>query len=171
MKNAIHQCSLMLDKVCAAITGFLLVALCLIIDYSVISRKLFNSPVTWQYELTLVGLCWVTFIGMPMTFHMQEHMRLTFITDKLKGKTWLIYMNVIDVLLIVFLVVGVVNSIQVVQNAWGQFYQTLPFMRRGYYYLSFPIGAAISVVHLVDILLTRNSGDAPAAKQDKEVTA
>ena len=170
MKNAIHQCSLMLDKVCAAITGFLLVALCLIIDYSVISRKLLNSPVTWQYELTLVGLCWVTFIGMPMTFHKQEHMRLTFITDKLKGKTWLIYMNVIDVLLIVFLVVGVVNSIQVVQNAWSQYYQTIP-VRRGLYYLSFQIGCCISVVHLVDIILNRKPEDAPTAHKDEEVAA
>ena len=171
MKNAIHQCSLMLDKVCAAATGFLLVALCLIIDYSVIMRKIFNSPVTWQYELTLVGLCWVTFIGMPMTFHRQEHMRLTFVTDKLKPQTWRVYMTVIDVLLIVFLVVGIVNSVSVVRNAWSQYYQTVPFMRRGYYYLSFPIGATISVVHLIDIILNRKSGDAPTAKSDEEVAA
>ena len=120
MKNAIHQCSLVLDKFCAAVTGFLLVALCLIIDYSVIMRRIFNSPVTWQYELTLVGLCWVTFIGMPMTFHKQEHMRLTFVTDNLKPAVWSVYMTVIDVLLMVFLAIGVFESIKVVQNAWPQ---------------------------------------------------
>lgn len=171
MKAAIHTCSLILDKICAAITGFLLIALCLIIDYSVVMRKLFNSPVTWQYELTLVGLCWVTFIGMPMTFRKLEHMRLTFVTDRLKPGAWRIYMDVIDVLLVVFLAVGVVSSIQVVQNAWPQFYQTLPFMRRGYYYLSFPIGAAVSIVHLIDIILNRKPGEAPSAQNDKEVTA
>ena len=32
MKAAIHQVSLILDKICAVVTGFLLVALCLIID-------------------------------------------------------------------------------------------------------------------------------------------
>ncbi|MBR0313301.1 MAG: TRAP transporter small permease [Oscillospiraceae bacterium] len=171
MKTAIHKCSLILDKLCAAVTGFLLVALCLIIDYSVVMRKIFNSPVTWQYELTLVGLCWVTFIGMPMTFHKIEHMRLTFVTDKLGPNAWRIYMDVIDVLLIVFLAVGVVNSIQVVRNAWPQFYQTLPFMRRGYYYLSFPIGAAISIVHLIDIILNRKPEQAPTAPKDEEVAA
>lgn len=171
MKAAIHKCSLFLDKICAAITGFLLVALCLIIDYSVVMRKLFNSPVTWQYELTLVGLCWVTFIGMPMTFRKLEHMRLTFITDRLKPDAWRIYMGVIDVLLIGFLAVGVVNSVQVVQNAWPQYYQTLPFMRRGYYYLSFPIGAMVSIVHLIDIILNRKPDEAPTAGNDKEVTA
>ena len=171
MKNAIHQCSLVLDKFCAVVTGFLLVALCLIIDYSVIMRKIFNSPVTWQYELTLVGLCWVTFIGMPMTFHKQEHMRLTFVTDNLKPAVWSVYMTVIDVLLMVFLAIGVFESIKVVQNAWPQFYQTVPWMRRGYYYMSFPIGAAISLVHLLDIILNRKPSDAPTAKKDEEVAA
>ena len=170
MKAAIHQVSLILDKICAGVTGFLLVALCLIIDYSVVMRFIFNSPVTWQYELTLVGLCWTTIIGMPMTFHKQEHMNLTFVTNSLKPKAWCIYKDVIDVLLIVFLVAGIVNSIQVVQNAWSQYYQTIP-VRRGLYYLSFPIGCCISVVHLVDIILSRKPEDAPTAHKDEEVAA
>lgn len=167
MKAAIHQVSLILDKISAAVTGFILVALCLIIDYSVVMRFIFGSPVKWQYELTLVGLCWATFIGMPMTFHKQEHLRLTFITDKLKANTWRIYMTVIDIALIVFLVIGIVNSVQVVKNAWSQMYQTIP-VSRGIYYLSFPIGAAFSVVHLIDIILNRKPGDCPS---DKEVAA
>ena len=170
MKTVIHKCSLILDKVCAAITGFILVALCVIIDYSVVMRFIFNSPVQWQYELTLVGLCWATFIGMPMTFHKQEHLRLTFVTDKLKPGAWRIYMDIIDVLLIVFLIIGIINSIQVVQNAWSQYYQTIP-IRRGLYYLSFPIGCAFSIVHLIDILLNRTGADAPSEQTDKEVAA
>ena len=170
MKTVIHKCSLILDKVCAAITGFILVALCVIIDYSVVMRFIFNSPVQWQYELTLVGLCWATFIGMPMTFHKQEHLRLTFVTDKLKPGAWRVYMDIIDVLLIVFLIIGIINSIQVVQNAWSQYYQTIP-IRRGLYYLSFPIGAAISVVHLLDIVLNRKPEEAPTVKKEKEVEA
>lgn len=164
MKAAIHQCSLILDKISAVITGFILVALCLIIDYSVIMRFIFGSPVKWQYELTLVGLCWATFIGMPMTFHKQEHLRLTFVTDKLKANTWRVYMTVIDVVLILFLIVGIVNSFQVVSNAWNQMYQTIP-VSRGIYYLSFPIGAAFSVVHLIDIILNRTAADCPANKE------
>lgn len=170
MKNAIHQCSLILDKISAAVTGFILVALCLIIDYSVVMRFIFNSPVQWQYELTLVGLCWATFIGMPMTFHKQEHLRLTFVTDKLKPDAWRIYMDVIDVLLIVFLILGIRHSISVIQTSWAQFYQTIP-VRRGIYYLSFPIGCAFSIVHLVDIILNRKSDQAPTANTDKEVAA
>ena len=170
MKTAIHKCSRILDQISAAVTGFVLVALCVIIDYSVVMRFVLNSPVKWQYELTLVGLCWATFIGMPMTFHKEEHLRLTFVTNSLKPKTWQIYMDIIDILLIVFLVAGIINSISVVQNAWGQYYQTIP-VRRGYYYLSFPIGCAFSIVHLIDIILNRRPEDAPTANKDEEVAA
>ena len=170
MKTAVHKCSLILDKISAATTGFILVALCLIIDYSVVMRFVLNKPVQWQYELTLVGLCWATFIGMPMTFHKQEHLRLTFVTNSLKPKAWRIYMDVIDLLLIVFLFLGIINSIAVVQNAWSQFYQTIP-VSRGIYYLSFPIGCAFSIVHLIDIILNRTPEDAPTAQKDEEVAA
>ena len=90
LKSAIHALSTVLDKISGVVTAFILAALCLIIDYSVISRMA-GSPVQWQYELTLVGLCWATFIGMPMTFHKQEHLRLTFITDRFKGRGWVLY--------------------------------------------------------------------------------
>ena len=98
MKAFIHSLSEILYKISSVMTSIILVALCLIIDYSVIMRFIFNNPVQWQYELTLVGLCWATFIGMPMAFHMQEHMKLTFVTDRLKPNAWRVYMGVIDAL-------------------------------------------------------------------------
>ncbi len=69
-----------------------------------------------------------------------------------------------------FLAAGIVNSTQVVQNAWSQYYQTIP-VSRGIYYLSFPIGCAFSIVHLIDIILNRKPQDAPTANNDKEVAA
>ena len=164
MRSAIHALSTVLDKISGVVTAFILAALCLIIDYSVIMRSIFESPVQWQYELTLVGLCWATFIGMPMTFHKQEHLRLTFITDRFKGRAWVAYMDLIDVLLIVFLAVGIVCSISVIQSTWGTQYQTIP-VSRGVYYLSFPIGCAFSIVHLIDIILNRRASDAPGGKE------
>ena len=167
MKAFIHTLSEILYKISSWVTGFILVALCLIIDYSVIMRFIFNKPVQWQYELTLVGLCWATFIGMPMAFHMQEHMKLTFVTDRLSPKAWRTYMDVIDVLLAVFLVMGIYYSSMIVKTSWVQFYQTIA-IRKGVYYLAFTVGAAISVIHLIDNILNRKPEDAPILKLAKE---
>ena len=75
MKAFIHRLSKILDKISGVVCAAVLAGLCVIIVYSVIKRFIFNSPVQWQYELTLVGLCWAIFIGMPMTFHKQEHLQ------------------------------------------------------------------------------------------------
>lgn len=167
MKAFIHGLSEILYKVSSVVTGFIFVALCLIIDYSVVMRFIFNSPVQWQYELTLVGLCLATFIGMPMTFHMQEHMKLTFVTDRLSPKAWCIYMDIIDILLIAFLAMGVYYSIAIVKTSWVQFYQTIA-IRKGVYYLAFTIGACFSIVHLIDNMLSRKPDDAPRLKLAEE---
>ena len=167
MKAFIHKLSEILDKISSVICATILAGLCLIIVYSVIMRFIFNNPVSWQYELTLVGLCWAIFIGMPMTFHKQEHLRLTFVSDKLPPKTWRIYMDVIDLLLIAFLITGIVCSQSIVQTTWKTFYKTIA-IRKGVYYLCFPIGCAFSVVHLIDLILNRRPEDAPRALRGEE---
>lgn len=168
MKVFIHKLSKILELIAAVLCATILAALCLIIVYSVIMRSIFNSPVTWQYELTLVGLCWVTFIGMSMTFSREEHLRLTFVSNKLQPKTWCVYMDVIDVLLIAFLVAGIIFSSSIIQSTWVTYYKTIP-IRNGVYYLAFPIGCAFSIVHLIRLIMDRRPEDAPTAQENKEV--
>ena len=167
MKAFIHKLSEILDKISSVICATILAGLCLIIVYSVIMRFIFNNPVTWQYELTLVGLCWAIFIGMPMTFHKEEHLRLTFVSNKLSPKVWTVYMDVIDLLLIAFLVAGIVCSFSIIKSTWSTYYKTIA-IRNGVYYLAFPIGCAFSVVHLIDLILNRKPEDAPTAQKEME---
>ena len=168
MKAFFDKLSRILYAIAGAICTFILAALCLIIVYSVISRALFNKPVGWQYELTLVGLCWATFIGMSLTFRMEEHLRLTFVTNKLRPGVWKIYMDAIDLLLIVFLITGIVCSIPIIKSTWLNVYKTIP-ISNGIFYLSFPIGCLFSIVHLVNHILHRSNEMAPSAPKPEEV--
>lgn len=167
MKRAIHVLNKILYKIAGYFVSADLAGLCLLIDYSVIMRFVFNKPVSWQYELTLVGLCYAVFIGMPMAFHKDEHMRLTFVTNKLKPETWVIYMGIIDVLLIVFMAFGFYHSISIMQTTWKTYYKTIK-IRKGVYYLAFTLGSAFSIVSLVDNILCRKKEDAPLLKLQKD---
>ena len=167
MKAFIRKLSGILDWISGAVCATVLAGLCIIIVYSVIMRFIFNNPVTWQYELTLVGLCWAIFIGMPMTFHKEEHLRLTFVSNKLSPKVWTVYMDVIDLLLIAFLITGIVCSFSIIKSTWSTYYKTIA-IRNGVYYLAFPIGCAFSIVHLIDLILNRKPEDAPTAQKEKE---
>lgn len=146
------------DKICevinniaSVITVAMMVFLTLLIAWSVFSRFVLNNPVAWQYEITLVCLSWIVFIGMSMTFHNDEHMRLTFVANAMKTpKMRAIWLTIMDAFCFVFLAVAAVLSIPVIQNAMQTLYQTIP-VARGWFYMPFPIGAVFSLFQIVNV--------------------
>ena len=170
MKAKFHKLAELLFNGAGYIVTADLAFTCLMIVYSVIMRSVFNSPVQWQYELTLVCLCYAIFIGMPMCFYKDENLRLTFVTNKLKPKVWVVYMTVIDIILIAFLIFGFVQSLSIIKTTWSQYYKTI-HIRKGIYYLAFTIGAGLSVIALIDQILNRKPSDAPSLKKDKALDA
>ena len=165
IKERIERLSAAVDKVAAAIACVVIAALCVLIVVSVVSRWAFDSPLAWQYETTLVGFSWLIFIGMSMTFRHQEHMALTFITNALKRPLRVVWKNAIDIFCIVFLAIAFVSSISIVSSAWANFYMTIP-VSRGIFYLPFPIGAAFSIVHLINHILNRNVDNVKTAADE-----
>lgn len=139
-----------INKIASAITVAMMVFLILLITWSVISRYCFNNPVAWQYEATLVCLSWIVFIGMSITFHNDEHMRLTFVANAMSPKNRAIWLTIMDAFCFVFLVIAGYLSISVVQNAMQTIYQTIP-VPRGLFYLPFPIGAFMSLFQIVNV--------------------
>ena len=143
-----------INNIASAITVAMMVFLTLLITWSVFSRFVLNNPVAWQYEVTLICLSWVVFIGMSMTFHNDEHMRLTFVANAMKPKTRAIWLSVMDGFCFVFLLIAGILSISVVQNAMQTLYQTIP-VARGFFYLPFPIGACMSLFQIVNVCYKR----------------
>ncbi len=139
-----------INNIASAITVILMVFLILLITWSVISRYCFNNPVAWQYEVTLVCLSWIVFIGMSMTFHNDEHMRLTFVPNAMSPKKRAIWLTVMDGFCFVFLCVAGYLAIGVVQNSMQTLYQTIP-VARGWFYMPFPIGALMSLFQIVNV--------------------
>ena len=156
MKTLEKICAI-IDKVASAVTVALMVFLTILIAYSVISRFVFNSPVEWQYEATLVCLSWVVFIGMSITFRNDEHMRLTFVSNALPEKVQPIWLCIMDAFVFVCLVVGAFLSMSIVKNAMPTHDQTIP-VSRGLFYLPFPIGCVLSLFHIVNTNVKRLSG-------------
>lgn len=167
MKAALTKISGILDKITSYIVAIILAAISLIIVYSVVMRFIFNDPVQWQYELTLLSMSWMIFLGMPMAFHKEEHMNLTFVSERLAPKVWWVYKTIIDIALIAFLVIGLKESVSVIQSTWATLYQTIP-VSKGWFYVAFPVGCAVSIVHLVTLIVNRKPEDAPKAKKEQE---
>lgn len=162
MKYFEKLCAL-LDKIASIITVAMMVFLTVLITAAVISRWIFNTPIAWQYEATLVCLSWVVFIGMSITFRIDEHMRLTFVPNAMPPKMRNIWLAIMDVIVLLFLVYAGYQSISVIQNAMPTLYQTIP-VSRGLFYMPFPIGCAFSVCHIINTNYKRMTGkDQPAS--------
>ena len=154
-----------INSIASVITVAMMVFLILLITWSVFSRFALNNPVAWQYEATLICLSWIVFIGMSITFHNDEHMRLTFVSNAMKPKMRAYWLSAMDMLCFVFLVVAGILSISVVKNAMSTMYQTIP-VARGFFYMPFPIGALMSLFQIVNVCYKRikAADDEPATE-------
>ena len=89
------------DLIATCVCTVLMVFLTVLITVAVISRWIFNAPIAWQYEATLVCLSWVVFIGMSITFRLDEHMRLTFVSNAMSPKIRNIWLAIMDLVVLV----------------------------------------------------------------------
>lgn len=145
------------DLIATIITEIMIIFLTLLIGGNVFARFILNSPITWQYEATLVCMAWIVFIGMSITFRNDEHMRLTFVSNALPEKIRPVFIVILDMVVLFFLVYGGYLSISVVQNAMKTTYQTIP-VSRGLFYMPFPIGCVFSVLHIINNSYKRIKG-------------
>ena len=146
-----------LDKIVSIITVAMVAFITVLVGYSVISRWVFDIPVAWQYEATLVCMSWIVFLGMSVTFRLDEHMRLTFISNAMPLKVRNYWLALMDFFTLLFLAYAAYESISVIENAIPTVYQTIP-VSRGLFYLPFPIGCVISVLHIINTNYKRITG-------------
>jgi len=145
-----------MDIITGIVTVAIMIFITVIVVASVITRFM-GDPIQWQYEATLVCMSWTTFLGMAITFRLDEHMRLTFICNALKPKVRNIYLAVMDAVVLFFLIYGGYLSISVIKTAMPTIYQTIP-VSRGVFYLPFPIGCLFSACQLINVNYKRLTG-------------
>lgn len=52
----------------------------------ILARYVFNFPLTWSYEVTVVAFTWVVILGACYAMRKRSHVMFTLIYDKLSGK-------------------------------------------------------------------------------------
>ncbi len=75
-----------LDKVLEFVCCTLLALMTIFATWQVTSRYVFNKPSTVTEELVLICFVWMGLLGAAYVFGKQEHMRMSFLVDKLSEK-------------------------------------------------------------------------------------
>ena len=97
----------------------LLIIMVILIFVQVVMRYVFNSSLSWSEELARILFIWVSWIGISLGQKKGEHIKITMVTDKLKGNAKTIMLLVADICTIAILAVLCVKGLEVVSQTMG----------------------------------------------------
>ena len=65
-----------LDKIEVAVASLVLLVLICVTFFGVLMRYIFNNPFTWEEELQLACMVWITFLAAPAAFRTKSHVAI-----------------------------------------------------------------------------------------------
>ena len=100
--EALHKIRKGLDAVVGTICVVLFAMMVLVGTYQIVTRFIFNSPSTVSEELLTYTFAWMAMFATAYVFGKRDHMRMTFVVDKLGVSQRKVLEIVIEILVIAF---------------------------------------------------------------------
>ena len=91
-----------LDKIEVAVASLVLLVLICVTFFGVLMRYIFNNPFTWEEELQLACMVWITFLAAPAAFRTKSHVAIEILVDALPKIVECLIPVVVYVVLIYF---------------------------------------------------------------------
>lgn len=136
-----------LDKVLEVICCVLLSLMTIFVTWQVVSRYILNNPSTVTEELVLISFVWMALLGSAYVFGKQDHMRMSFLVDKLSDKNQNKIKLLSEVIVIIFAaLVLVFGGSKMSQLSMGQLSSSLQ-IPMGYIYLALPLSGIVTIVY------------------------
>lgn len=70
---------------------------------TIVSRYFFKTPVTWSYEVSVLGYMWTMFFGVGKAMEADEHVVFGLVYDAVKPRTQFIFKVVYNTFLLILL--------------------------------------------------------------------
>lgn len=142
-----------IDKTLEWVTITLVLAICIIVIWQVITRFIFNNPSSWSEEISRYLLIWIAFLGGSLGLKHGTHMGLVLVTERIKNKRVRTVFHILAYL--------VCASIGYIFIHFGYIY-TISGMKRemmcvsipmGYVYIIMPISGVIIILNSIEIIV------------------
>lgn len=95
-----------IEKVLAFITDIAFFTIFVTFMLTIVSRYVFKKPVTWSYEVSVLGYIWTMFFGVGLGMKRDEHVVFGLVFDNLDGKGKFSFTMIYNVLLLFLLLVS-----------------------------------------------------------------
>ena len=108
--ETLHKIRKGMNLVVSTICIVLFAVMVIVGTYQIITRFVFNSPSTVSEELLTYTFAWMAIFSSAYVFGKRDHMRMTFIADKLPKEQRKILEIIIELLIIAFAVIVLIYS-------------------------------------------------------------
>lgn len=103
--ETLHKIRKGLNAVVSTICVILFAVMVIVGTYQIVTRFIFNNPSTVSEELLTYAFAWMAMFSSAYVFGKRDHMRMTFVVDKLPKAQRRILEIVIELLVIAFAVI------------------------------------------------------------------
>ncbi|MCX7787727.1 MAG: TRAP transporter small permease [Spirochaetes bacterium] len=167
--KGIHRLAAGLNSIIEYICGILLGIMTLTVLVGVVFRYVFLSPLGWTEELSRYLMIWTASLAISVGIYRGEHIGLTFVPDRIKGKvpTFVLALS-IDLFVFGFLIVLLYFSIPMVQQGNLQIAQSLP-ITMVLPTLSIPVSMFLALVQLAIKIFLSCTGKSVAFEEKTHV--
>ena len=142
-----------LYRLCVVIAGSAMVLISVIVPWGVFTRYVLNSASSWPEPAAILLSIVLTFFGAAACYRIRQHMRVTFVRDRLPGVFQTLADLVAELLMALVGLFMIVWGFRLCDATWGQSIADFPALSVGVTYLPIPIGGFCLLLFVIEHLL------------------
>jgi TRAP-type C4-dicarboxylate transport system permease small subunit len=163
----------LMDKVHRAmviVAGACLVIITLIIPYGVFTRYVLNSAASWPEPMATLLMIVLSFASAVACYREYLHIGVGMLPAALSGTPKLIVGWLIELCMLATNLFMLVWGIRLVETTWFQYIAEFPIMSVGLSYAPIPIGGGLTILFIIERLLTQEFFHEPEAETISKLT-
>jgi TRAP-type C4-dicarboxylate transport system permease small subunit len=137
------------------ICGICFLGIMISMALQVLTRYVFEFPLTWTEESSRFLLIWMVFLGSVITLSRDENIRLTLLSSRLSGRSLQALFIFVYAVILVFNVLFAMGSYRMARLNWELPALTIPGFFLGYLYIASGI-SAVFIILITAVRLVRS---------------
>ena len=156
MKQAYFRAMDAINGACLFIAGACLIIITLIVPYGVFTRYVLNSAASWPEPMAVLLMIVLSFLSAVVCYREHLHIGVGLLPGFL-AEPWKSLLGwVLEICMLATNLFMVVWGVKLVQATWYQSIAEFPLVTAGMTYLPIPIGGGLTVLFVVERLLTQD---------------
>jgi len=159
-----------LNNACLFVAGSCLVIITLIVPYGVFTRYVLNSAASWPEPMAVLLMIILAFLSAVVCYREHLHIGVGVLPAYLHEPAKSVLGWIIELCMLATNLFMLVWGLKLVETTWYQSIAEFPIVSAGMAYLPIPIGGVLTVLFVIERLLTREFFSEPEAETISQIS-